>query len=54
VNEERIEMSQEERDRLHWLKLARDKKITQKMAAKRMEVSARWVRQPVAEAEAKG
>ena len=37
-------MSQEERDRLHWLKLTREKKITQKVAAERMGVSARWVR----------
>ncbi len=44
MHEERIEMSQEERDRLHWLKLTRDKKITQKVAAERMGVSARWVR----------
>src|SRR2546425_5657170 len=47
-------MSQEERDRLHWLKLARDKKITQKMAAKRMEVSARWVRQLLRKLKQKG
>jgi transposase len=44
VNEERIEMSQEERDRLHWLKLARDRRITQKQAAERIGVSERWVR----------
>src|SRR5437867_303711 len=44
MDEERIEMSQEERDRLHWLKLTREKKITQKVAAERMGVSARWVR----------
>ena len=44
MHEERIEMSQEERDRLHWLKLTREKKITQKVAAERMGVSARWVR----------
>ena len=37
-------MSQQERDRLQWLKLARDKKITQKQAAERMAVSERWVR----------
>ena len=37
-------MSQEERDHLHWLKLTREKKITQKVAAERMGVSARWVR----------
>src|SRR5260221_6063814 len=44
MHEERIEMTQEERDRLHWLKLTREKKITQKVAAERMGVSARWVR----------
>lgn len=37
-------MSQEERDGLHWLKLVRDKKITQKQAAERMGVTPRWVR----------
>jgi len=36
-------MSQQERDRLHWLKLVREKKITQRQAAKRMEVSQPWV-----------
>ena len=41
---ERIEMSQEERDRLDWLKRARDKKMTQREAAEKMEVSERWVR----------
>jgi hypothetical protein len=41
---ERIEMSQEERDWLEWLKRARDKKITQREAAERMGVSQRWVR----------
>jgi transposase len=41
---ERIAMSQEERDRLDWLKRARDRKITQREAAERMEVSERWVR----------
>ena len=41
---ERIEMSQQERDRLEWLKRARDGKITQREAAERMEVSERWVR----------
>ena len=47
-------MSQEERDRLHWLKLARDKKITQKVAAERMEVSARRVRQLLRKLKSKG
>lgn len=41
---ERIGMSQEERDRLEWLKRARDKKMTQREAAEKMEVSERWVR----------
>src|SRR5271170_6529487 len=41
---ERIEMSQEERDWLEWLKRARDKKMTQREAAERMGVSQRWVR----------
>ena len=41
---ERIEMSQEERDRLDWLKRARDKKMTQREVAERMGVSDRWVR----------
>jgi transposase len=41
---ERIEMSQQERDRLEWLKRARDKKMTQREAAEKMKVSERWVR----------
>src|SRR5277367_1128564 len=41
---ERIEMSQEERDWLDWLRRARDGKMTQREAAERMEVSTRWVR----------
>lgn len=41
---ERIEMSQEERDWLEWLKRARDKKLTQREAAEKMGVSERWVR----------
>jgi transposase len=41
---ERIGMSQEERDRLDWLKRARDGKMTQREAAERMGVSERWVR----------
>jgi len=47
-------MSQEERDRLHWLKLTRDKKITQKVAAERMGVSARWVRKLLRQLKRKG
>jgi transposase len=41
---ERIAMSQEERDRLEWLKRAKDKVISQREAAQRMGVSERWVR----------
>src|ERR1019366_2809884 len=37
-------MSQEERDRLDWLKRARDGKMTQREAAERMDVTERWVR----------
>src|SRR5277367_1058951 len=40
----RIEMSQEERDKLEWLKRARDGLITQREAANKMGVSDRWVR----------
>jgi transposase len=38
-------MSQQERDRLHWLKQAEGKQITQAQAAERMGVSERWVRE---------
>jgi transposase len=41
---ERIEMSQEERDKLEWLKRAKDGVISQREAARRMGVSDRWVR----------
>src|SRR2546426_601625 len=41
---ERIAMSQEERDRLEWLKRVRDKAISQRKAAQNMGVSDRWVR----------
>lgn len=37
-------MSQEERDKLEWLKRARDKVISQRKAAEKMGVSDRWVR----------
>lgn len=47
-------MSQQERDRLHWLKLARDGKISQKQAAERMGVSARWVRKLLQRLKRKG
>jgi hypothetical protein len=41
---ERIAMSQEERDKLEWLKRAKDKVISQREAAERIGVSDRWVR----------
>src|ERR1044071_1521246 len=41
---ERIGMSQEERDELHWLKKAKDGTITQRDAAAKMGISDRWVR----------
>jgi DNA-binding Lrp family transcriptional regulator len=47
-------MSQEERDRLHWLKLGREKKITQRQAAERMGVSERWVRKLLRKLKRKG
>lgn len=41
---ERIAMSQEERDKLEWLKRARDGMISQRKAAEKIGVSDRWVR----------
>src|SRR5271170_6362302 len=41
---ERIEMSQEERDKLEWLKRTKDGVISQREAARRMGVTDRWVR----------
>jgi transposase len=41
---ERIAMSQEERDKLEWLKRAKDGSISQREAAQEMGVSDRWVR----------
>jgi len=41
---ERIAMSQEERDKLEWLKRVQDKVISQREAAEKLGVSARWVR----------
>src|SRR5580698_8618365 len=41
---ERIEMSQEERDKLEWLKRAKDGVISQREAARKMGVTDRWVR----------
>jgi hypothetical protein len=54
VAEERIEMSQQERDRLHWLRLVRDGKITQRQAAGRMGVTPRWVRTLLKKLKRKG
>ena len=42
-------MSQQERDRLEWLKQARDKRLTQLVMAKRMGASERWVRKMIKE-----
>jgi biotin operon repressor len=41
---ERIAMSQEERDKLEWLKRAKDGLISQREAAEELGVSDRWVR----------
>jgi transposase len=41
---ERIAMSQAERDKLEWLKRAKDRLVSQGEAARRIGVSARWVR----------
>jgi len=51
---ERIGMSQGERDRLDWLKRARDKKMTQREAAVKMGVSERWVRKLLLRMKTKG
>ena len=47
-------MNQDERDRLHWLKQVKDKKLTQKKAAELMKVSPRWVRKLVKKMKRKG
>jgi DNA-binding Lrp family transcriptional regulator len=44
MSEERIAMSQKERDWLQWLQQAKQRKITQRTAAEWMGVSERWVR----------
>jgi len=44
---ERIAMSQEERDELHWLKRVEAGSMTQREAAEKMGVTARWVRKLV-------
>jgi hypothetical protein len=41
---ERIAMSQEERDKLEWLKRAKDKVVSQREAAGKIGMSDRWVR----------
>lgn len=41
---ERIAMSQSERDELHWLKRVEAGSMTQREAAEKMGVTARWVR----------
>src|SRR5713226_708676 len=51
---ERIEMSQQERDWLEWLKRARDGVVTQKRAAEKMDVTERWVRRLLARMEEEG
>jgi transposase len=51
---ERIEMSQSERDALHWLKKAQEKVITQREAAEKMKVSERWVRKLLQRMEREG
>ena len=47
-------MSQEERDRLEWLKRARDGVVTQKRAAEKMKVTDRWVRRLLARMKGDG
>ena len=47
-------MSQKERDRLHWLKQAESKQITQAKAAEQMQVSERWVRKLLARKKREG
>jgi DNA-binding transcriptional regulator LsrR (DeoR family) len=44
---ERIAMSQEERDDLHWLKRVEAGSMTQREAAGKMGLTARWVRKLV-------
>jgi transposase len=47
-------MSQKERDRLHWLKQAESRQITQAKAAELMQVSDRWVRKLLARKKREG
>ena len=51
---ERSGMSQAERDRLEWLKRARDGLVTQRQAAEKMGVTDRRVRQMLGELEKRG
>ena len=51
---ERIEMNQEERDWLDWLKRAKDGVITQRVAAEKMGVTERWVRALLVKMKTKG
>jgi transposase len=51
---ERIEMSQAERDKLEWLKRARDRMLSQREAAQKMGVSERWVRQQLRRMKQRG
>src|ERR1700680_4347786 len=51
---ERIAMSQEEREKLGWLKQARDKVITQREAAEKIGVSERWVRELLRQMKQRG
>jgi hypothetical protein len=51
---ERIEMNQQERDWLDWLKRARDKKLTQREAPEKMGGSERWVRKLLQRMESEG
>jgi len=47
-------MSQEERDKLEWLKRARDRMLSQREAAQKMGVSERWVRQQLQRMKQRG
>ena len=51
---ERIEMSRKERDKLYWLKRAKDKATSQREAARRIGVSDRWVRELMKRMKDKG
>lgn len=47
-------MSENERDQLHWLKLVKEKKLTQREAAERIGVTERWVRKLLKQMKRKG